>query len=154
MHTGCRVDRGQKSVAEAGGRALREFGELPQTRPLLTVIPDEKEDEPLANQIAWLLRGAGLQTDIAFGGTGKRRFEIAKKNGSRARLVIRRSKSEVGVSDRIGHHVVVNEPDAVDAAEAVFRDVILRVLQDNFEVVSHERPQIGYWVDAVIREKV
>ena len=50
-------------------------------KPLLTIIPDDQEDELLANRIATLLRRAGIICDIAFSGKAKRRFEIAKKTG-------------------------------------------------------------------------
>ena len=122
-------------------------------RPLITVIPDEPGDEAIANQISALLRRAGIQTDIAFSGKAKRRFELAKKNGSRARLVVRRQKGEVGLAERLGHQVVVNQPDSFEPADSEYRDVILKVLEDNYAVVRHERPNAGYWVDAVLRER-
>jgi histidyl-tRNA synthetase len=121
--------------------------------PLITVIPDEPQDELLANRIASLMRRAGIRTDIAFRGNAKRRFEVARKNGSRARLVVRRQTNTTGVPSRLGHHVVVNEPDTIDAADPAYRDLILKVLEDHFTVVRHERPKMGYWVDAVLQER-
>lgn len=121
-------------------------------RPLLTVIPDRADDEVLANKIAALLRRAGLSTDIAFKGNAKRRFEIAKKNGSRARLVIRRSADE-GIPERLGHHIVVNQPDSFDAAPVEYRDLIFKVLEDNFEIVRMDRAIEGYWLDGILRER-
>lgn len=121
--------------------------------PLLTVIPDDQGDEPLARRITTLLRRAGLVVDFAVAGSAKRRFELAKKAGSRARLVIRRQRNEHGLSDRVGHHVVVNQPDSFEAADPQYRDLILKVLEDEFSVVRHERSQNGYWVDAVLQPK-
>ncbi|MBS0481692.1 MAG: histidine--tRNA ligase [Proteobacteria bacterium] len=127
-------------------------GDANEDFPLITVIPDEPDDEVLANRIATLLRRAGVQTDIAFGGKAKRRFEIAKKNGSRARLVIRKQKGTTGISDRLGHHIVVNKPDSVEPAVSEYRNLILKVLEDNFTVIRHGRADDGCWVDAVLQE--
>ena len=130
-----------------------EVGDAPNDAPLLTVIPDEPGDEELANRIAALLRKAGVGADIAFRGSSKKRFEIAKRNGSRARLVIRRQKSTEGVPSRLGHHVVVNEPDSYSPADSTYRDLILKVLDDHFDVMRHDRATKGYWVDAVLKER-
>ena len=130
-----------------------EVGDVPNDAPLLTVIPDEPGDEELANRIAALLRKAGIGADIAFRGSSKKRFEIAKRNGSRARLVIRRQKSTEGVLSRLGHHVVVNEPDSYSPADSAYRDLILKVLDDHFDVMRHDRATKGYWVDAVLKER-
>ncbi|MCA1661820.1 MAG: histidine--tRNA ligase [Novosphingobium sp.] len=128
-------------------------GEAPLDAPLLTVIPDEPEDESLANRIAALLRHAGVSADIAFRGSAKRRFEVARRNGSRARLVIRRQKSTEGIPSRLGHHVVVNEPDSFDPADSAYRNLILKVLSDHFDVIRQDRAAQGYWVDAVLKER-
>ena len=119
--------------------------------PLITVIPDDDADELIANRIAFLLRSVGIKTDISFRGNTKRRFEVARKNGSRARLIVRRQKVATGISSRLGHHVVVNEPDSTEAADPAYRDLILKVLEEHFAVVRHERPEKGYWVDAVLQ---
>ena len=121
--------------------------------PLITVIPDEPDDEKLACQIAALMRQAGIRTDIAFRGNNKRRFELARKNGSRSRLVVRRQQGTDVLPDRVGHHIVVNEPDSFDPAEPAYRDLILKVLEDHFKVIRKERPEHGYWVDAVLQER-
>ena len=125
----------------------------PLDLPLITVIPDEPDDEKLACQIAALMRQAGIQTDIAFRGNTKRRFELARKNGSRSRLVVRRQQGTDGLPDRVGHHIVVNEPDSFDPADPAYRDLILKVLADHFKVIRKERPEHGYWVDAVLQER-
>jgi len=138
----------------AGIERLAMMIEKPEREtPLLTVIPDDREDEPLARRITTLLRKAGLVVDFAMAGNAKRRFELAKRAGSRARLVIRRQQREGGVPDRVGHHVVVNEPDSFKPADAQYRDLILKVLEDEFAVIRHERAQTGYWVDAVLQPK-
>ena len=121
---------------------------------LLTVIPDDPGDDALANRIASFLRQAGVATDIAFKGNSRRRFEVAKRNGSRARLVVRRQKGTAGIPERLGHHIVVNEPDCVQPADTAYRDLILKVLESHFTVIQHERAEAGYWVDAVLQERL
>ena len=127
---------------------------LSTNHAFITVIPDDPEDEPLANRITALLRRAGLKIDMAYRGSAKRRFELARKNGSRARLVIRRQRSDNGIYERVGHHVVVNQPESYDAADLEYKDLILKVLEEHFEVIRHDRPQEGYWVDAVLKERM
>jgi histidyl-tRNA synthetase len=129
-----------------------EAGQVASDSPLITVIPDRPEDELLAGKIAVLLRRAGIVTDIAFRGNAKRRFEVARKNGSRARLVIRRSAAD-GLPERLGHHVVVNQPDSFEAADSAYRDLVFKVLEENFEVVRMDRALEGYWLDGILRER-
>jgi histidyl-tRNA synthetase len=121
--------------------------------PLLFVIPDEKEDRQLACTIANVLRRGGIDAQVGFNASGKRGFELAKRVGARARLVIRRQKSYVGLADRIGHHVVINEPDYFDPTDTAYRDLILKILEEKYSVVRHERTETGYWVDAVLQPK-
>ena len=128
-------------------------GEKAEVSPLIAVIPDEKEDTDLANQISALLRKEGIQTEVAFSGKIKKRFEQATKSGAKARLVIRRQKADSGLPDRVGHHVVVNEPDSVEPADERVKDVIFMILERVFKVVRHNRPETGYWVDAVLQER-
>ena len=61
-------------------------------RPLVTVIPDEPADEKDANEIASVLRVLGVATDIAFRGNAKRRFELATRQGSTCRLIVKRTQ--------------------------------------------------------------
>jgi len=126
---------------------------IPISYPLLTVIPDDKQDEQLARQITAMLRRAGLVVDFAIAGNAKRRFELAKKAGARARLVIRRQQNTTGLPERLGHHIVINEPASFEAADNAYRELILRVLEDEFRVVRHDRSETGYWVDAVLQSK-
>jgi histidyl-tRNA synthetase len=129
------------------------LGEVVQNYPFLTVIPDEPSDESLALQITAMLRRAGMVVDFAMAGSAKRRFELAKKSNSRARLVIRRQMSDKGLPTRVGHHIVVNEPTSFEPADAEYRDLILKVLENDFRVVRHPRADSGYWVDAVLQPK-
>ncbi len=138
----------------AGIERLAMLLDEPQTlRPLIAVIPDNPDDLDLAIKLATLLRQAGVVCDVAYAGSAKRRFELAKKVGARARLVVRRQTAEVGHPDRIGHHIVLNEPDSFSPAEAGLKNVILGVLEGAFQVVRHDRPELGYWVDAVLQPK-
>lgn len=127
--------------------------EVPAASPLLTVIPDDKRDEQLALRITTMLRQAGLVVDLALAGSSKRRFELAKKVGSRARLVIRTQRGTTGLSNRLGHHIVINEPASFRAADDATRDLILKVLEEHFKMIRHERTEHGYWVDAVLQPK-
>lgn len=131
---------------------VQETDMLVADRPLITVIPDRAEDEDLAVKIAAILRHAGIVTDISFRGNAKRRFEVARKNGSRTRLTIRRT-AEQAIPERLGHHVVVNQPESFDAADVIYRDLIFKVLEDNFEVVRMDRATAGYWLDGILRER-
>ena len=122
-------------------------------RPLLFVFPDEKDDRELASIIANLLRKGGINAQVAYNASGKRGFELAKKMGARARLVIRRQTNENGIPSRIGHKVVINEPDDFSASDEVYRNLILTLLEDSYNVVRHEHPESGFWVDAVLQPK-
>ena len=128
-------------------------GEKGEEAPFIAVIPDQRDDFDLANQIAALLRQNGINVHVAFSGKPKKQFEQATKSGAKARLVIRRQRSETGHPDRVGHHIVVNEPDSFDPAEVWIKDVILRILEQVFRVVEHQRPETGYWVDAVLQDR-
>jgi histidyl-tRNA synthetase len=138
----------------AGIERLAMLIEMPTfSKPLIFVIPDEKEDRPLACSIANLLRKGGIETEVAFSASGKRGFELAKRAGARARLVIRRQKNEDGLPSRVGHKVVVNQPDDFASADEIYKDMIFQILETNFKVVRHERPEAGFWVDAVLQPK-
>ena len=127
-------------------------GDKTDDAPFIAVIPDEREDFPLANQIAALLRKNGISVQVAFSGKPKKQFELATKSGVKARLVIRRQRGLNGHPDRLGHHVVVNEPESFDPAENWIKEVILNILEQMFRVVRHNRLEEGYWVDAVLQE--
>lgn len=128
-------------------------GERETSSPLVAVVPDEREDTALANQIAALLRKEGITTEVAFSGKIKKRFEQATRSGAKARLVIRRQKRETGLPSRVGHHIVVNQPDSVEPADERVKEIILMILEQVFDVVRHNRPEVGYWVDAVLQER-
>jgi hypothetical protein len=48
---------------------------------------------------------------------------------------------------------VINEPASFEAADDEYRDLILKVLEEHFTVDRYERPDSGYWVDAVLQPK-
>jgi histidyl-tRNA synthetase len=138
----------------AGIERLGMLCALPETaKPFLFVIPDDKEDRSLAITIANLLRMSGIDAQVAFNASGKRSFELAKKSRARARLVIRRQQNASGLPSRMGHHVVMNEPSDFAPADSSYRDTILKVLEQQFVVVRHERNETGAWVDAVLQAK-
>jgi len=128
-------------------------GARSEDAPFIAVIPDEREDTELAHQIAALLRKNGVSVQVAYSGKAKKQFELAAKVGAKARLVIRRQQRTEGLPDRLGHHIVVNEPTSFDPAEAWIKDVILKILEQVFRVVPHTRAPSGYWVDAVLQPR-
>ena len=136
----------------AGIERLAMLVNEPQVQaPLLFIIPDEKDDRVLACTIANILRRGGVDAQVAFNASGKKGFELAKRFGARARAVIRKQSDGDVVPHRSGHQIVISQPTDFSAKDAGFREVILRLLESNYEVVRQERPESGYWVDALLR---
>ena len=136
----------------AGIERLAMLIEEPQiVAPLLFVIPDEKEDRVLACTIANILRRGGVDAQVAFNASGKKGFELAKRFGARARAVIRKQSDGHVVSHRIGHQIVISQPSDFSAKDVGFKEVILQLLESNYDVVRQDRPESGYWVDALLR---
>ena len=122
-------------------------GEVAESKPLITVIPETADCEQEAVHITQVLRLEGIEADFAFRGNAKRRFELATQRGSIGRLIINRVKG--GLPDRTGLHVRINQPDSYDAAGLSLRDVVLSALEGSYRVIRHERD--GYAVDAVLQ---
>ncbi len=78
----------------------------------VTIVPFVPEYERDAAAMAFALRNQGINVDIAFRGSEKRRFELAKKSGSRARLSI--SGCEGGLMTRF-----INQTASEDEATAL-----------------------------------
>jgi histidyl-tRNA synthetase len=136
----------------AGIERLAMLIDMPQMQaPLLFVIPDEKDDRDLACTIANILRRGGVDAQVAFNASGKKGFELAKRFGARARAVIRKQSDGHVVPHRAGHQIVISQPDDFSAKDADFREVILGLLENNYDVVRQDRPESGYWVDALLR---
>ena len=136
----------------AGIERLAMLVEEPQiVAPLLFVIPDEKEDRVLACTIANILRKGGVDAQVAFNASGKKGFELAKRFGARARAVIRKQSDGHVVPHRIGHQIVISQPTDFSAKDVGFKEVILQLLESNYDVVRQDRPESGYWVDALLR---
>ena len=123
--------------------------EVAVERPLLTIIPETTDVEGDAVKIANLLRRAGIETDLAYRGNAKRRFEMALKRGSQARLVINASSTS-GLAERVGLHLRLNQPDSFDAAPESLRDMVLSILAGGYSVIRHPRAP-GYAIDAVLQ---
>ncbi len=126
-------------------------GEPKVEAPLLFVIPDEKEDRVLACTIANILRKGGVDAQVAFNASGKKGFELAKRYGARARAVIRKQSEGHVVAHRTGHQIVINQPADFDASDVEIKEVILQLLEGHYQVVRQDRPDSGYWVDALLR---
>ena len=120
-------------------------------RPLVTVIPNEAQFEKDAIKVASALRANGIVVDLAFRGNPKRRFEIAKKNGSLATVAIRSAEGP-GLPSRLGIHIRVNHPDSFDRNESM-REAILSALERDFVVNRFEPAEVGYSPDAVLQPK-
>lgn len=138
----------------AGIERLAMLIEEPEIeRPLVTVIPDDSDAESVSIEIVSALRRAGITTDFAYKGNMKRRFELATKRGAKGRLVVTRGSSDA-VPHRQGHIIRVNQPDNFGKADESLIEVLLTALENEYEVVRQERPEIGYAVDALLRPKV
>ena len=120
--------------------------------PLVTVIPDNEETEADAMRVTVSLRRSGIMADLAFRGSSKRRFELAKRSGSMARVVLRRS-GQSGLPDRIGIQLRVNHSESHDRATDV-SPVILAALERDF-LVNRLAPVegVGWSPDAVLQDK-
>jgi histidyl-tRNA synthetase len=120
--------------------------------PLVTVIPDDEETEADAIRVTASLRRSGIVADLAFRGNAKRRFELAKRSGSMARVVLRRSGPS-GLPDRIGIHLRVNQPESHERVTDV-TPVVLAALEKDF--VVNRFPPVegsGWSPDAVLQDK-
>ena len=121
-------------------------------RPLLTVIPDQPELEAHAARVAAALRRGGVVVDMAYRGNAKRRFELAKKNGSLARVVVM-AANFTGLADRQGIHIRVNQPDDY-ARQDDLCGMVLKVLETDFRVNRFPPVDGASWSpDAVLQEK-
>ena len=121
-------------------------------RPLITVIPDQPEAEAASLEIVSALRRAGIVVDFAYKGNTKRRFELATKRGSRGRLIVTKGSASA-VPSRQGHIIRINEPDSFDTADTGLIDGVLKALEGAFEVIRHQRAEVGMAVDAVLQPK-
>ena len=134
----------------AGIERLAMLTEAPAAeRPLVTIIPDGAEFEGHAIKVAAVLRRQGIVSDLAIRGNAKRRFELAKKNGSLARVVIRNADGP-GLPNRLGMHLRVNDPDSSDRQSEV-RDAVLLALEKEYRVVRFEPEEFGHSPDAILQ---
>ena len=116
------------------------------------VVPDNSESDSDARRVAYALRKAGIAAEFAFHGKIKRQFELAKKSGATARVVVRQSGPD-GLPDRVGLHLRVNQIGSFEREESHVRDVLLDALEKSF-VVHRFPPTDGGWSpDAVLQER-
>ncbi len=140
----------------AGIERLGMLIDAPESeRPLVTVIPDAPEADNEAIEITAALRRAGIVADLAFKGNAKRRFVLAEKRGSRARLVVTSASPERqgDMPDRIGTFIRVNEPGSFNRAPEPLLETLLTALDQRYRVVRHMRGEWGMTVDAVLQAK-
>ena len=117
--------------------------------PLVTVIPDSPEFDGHAVKVAAALRRRGIVSDLALRGNVKRRFELAKKNGSLARVVIRNADGP-GLPDRVGIHLRFNQVDSLER-QPELRNAILLALEKEYRVIRFEPVEFGHSPDAVLQ---
>ena len=125
--------------------------DLAEVRPI-TVLPDESKDTDAAQEIAAVLRRGGIIVDVAFKGSPKRRFELARKNNSIARVVVVADTStDESSPNRRGHWIRINEAEGFDAASAEVSDRIKRALSAEYELSEHGRE--GYGPELTARKR-
>ena len=73
----------------------------------VAVVPLSAEYEALATKVAGLLRAGGIETELGYSGSEKKRFEKAKKSG--AARVLNVGPSETGLADLRLRNLAANE---------------------------------------------
>jgi histidyl-tRNA synthetase len=120
--------------------------------PLVFVVPDNDDSREGAASVTSALRLAGVPADHAIQGKIKKQFELAKRSGAAARVVVIKS-SEEGLPERIGLHLRVNQIADFERESVNLRDLVLDALAHRFRVNRFE-PSEGSWSpDAVLQEK-
>ena len=71
------------------------------------MVPLSAEYEALATKVAGLLRAGGIETELGYSGSEKKRFEKAKKSG--AARVLNVGPSETGLADLRLRNLAANE---------------------------------------------
>jgi histidyl-tRNA synthetase len=137
----------------AGIERLAMMIEAPRAEaPLVTVIPDNPETEADAIRVTASLRRAGIVADLALRGNAKKRFELAKRAGAMARVVLRRSGAS-GLPERVGIHLRINLPDSHDR-ESDVAPAVLAALERDFIVHRLEAVEGAGWSpDAILQDR-
>jgi len=120
-------------------------------RPLLTVVPDVPEAEDASFEIANALRRSGISVDVAYRGSAKRRFELAKQRGSLGRLVVA-PYAEGPVLGRSGIPIRVNSSDGA-SRQLDLLAAVLSALEATFVVHRHNPLELGFSPDAVLQRR-
>ncbi len=120
--------------------------------PLVFVVPDEERYSEAAVRVANALRGAGVAVEIALQGKIKKRFELAKRSGAAARVVVAQS-GETGLPDRLGIHIRINQIAAFERESTELRDIVLNALEKTFRVNRFEPTGGGWSPDAVLQPR-
>ena len=122
-----------------------------EERALVTVIPDRPDLESEAIQVASALRASGMVVDMAYRGNAKRRFELAKRNGSLARVVVIGSGNS-GLPERQGILIRVNQPEQFERQKDL-RAAVLIALESRFKVNRFEAAE-GFSPEAALQPKI
>ena len=120
--------------------------------PLAFVVPDNDESREGAAAVVNALRAAGIPADYALQGKVKKHFEMAKRSGAAARLVVIKA-AEDGIPERVGLHVRVNQIGSFERESAELRDWILNALEQRFRVNRFEPTDSAWSPDAVLQVK-
>jgi histidyl-tRNA synthetase len=119
-------------------------------KPVAFVVPDDEESREGAAAVANALRAAGVPANYALQGKIKKQFELAKRSGAAARVVVIKS-AESGLPDRVGLHIRVNQIGSFERESADLRDVILDALEQSFRVNRFAPTDGGWSPDAVLQ---
>ena len=137
----------------AGIERLSMMIDPPQSeKPLVFVVPDNEESRAGAAAVATALRLAGVTADYALQGKIKKQFELAKRSGAAARLVVIESQ-EGGLPERVGLHLRVNQIGNFERGPDELRNLVLNALERGFQVNRFEPVDGGWSPDAVLQAK-
>ena len=116
----------------------------------ISIIPEKNEAEELAREVLKVLRSNGIAAEMAFNGSFKRRFEIAAKRKSSARIIVTDWRSESYRLQNAGISVRANL-DHEGGNELV--DAVVTVLKNTLQLTSHLLKPLGAQFDGVIRRQ-
>ena len=120
--------------------------------PLVFVVSDNEDSRDGAIAVGNALRRSGVASDFAMHGKIKKQFELAKRSGAAARLVVIKSGAE-GLPDRVGLHIRVNQIGSFERGAEHLKKVVLDALEPSFRVNRFEPVEGGWSPDAVLQDK-
>jgi hypothetical protein len=101
--------------------------------------------------VANALRRGGIAADYALQGKIKKQFELAKRSGATARVVVAKS-GDSGLPDRIGLHIRINQIAGFERESPEIREQVLNALAGSYRVNRMEPVDGGWSPDAVLQK--